>query len=322
MGRPQTYSRAYDEGSAAVRAQVERYLDRTGLTHGDFARRIGYSVAAMHLFMQERYKGSLDNICGAAKEFMALHPIASATQQQGRLYETANVRAWREIFYECLDRGRAAVVYGPPGIQKSFPVESLIAELNAANLAEGRRRAYYIYCRQSITPAQLLKRVAEACGTSPLGYADRVLRNLKFDFGNARVLLVFDEAQHLSIDCLETVRELLDRLGCGLIFSGSHDLFRVFSRSIDLEQWNRRLRHAVALPGMTEEDARRIIAGELGNLKEKTIAELIANSRVKDARKKDEIYISAGRLFACIEQVKEEASRIREGAGRGEGSVQ
>src|SRR6185437_14700429 len=175
----------YDPGSLDVRAQVERYLDRTGLTHSDFARRIGYSTVAVHFFLQGRYKGSLDNICGASKEFMALHPVAQPASAEGRLYETANVRAWREIFHECLERGgkddrRAAVVYGPPGIQKTKPIKALIAEINAANLAEGKLRAYYIYCRQDITPAQLLKRVAEACGTSPLGYADRVLRNLRF----------------------------------------------------------------------------------------------------------------------------------------------
>jgi DNA transposition AAA+ family ATPase len=306
---------SYDQHAHDIRAQLQRYLDRSGLTHGDFARRIGYSTVAIHLFIQGRYQGNPKHICAASKDFMALHPVAQPpSTATGALYETQNVRAWREIFYECLDRARAAVVYGPPGIQKSFPVENLIAELNASELrdnktAKGGRRAtrsaYYIYCRQGIRPNQLMKRIAEACGSSPLGDADRILRNLRFDFGTRRVLLVFDEAQHLDVNCLETVRELLDRLGCGLIFSGSHDLFRLFEKTIELEQWNRRLRHAVALPGMTDEDARRIIACELGEIKAKQIESLIEGARVDDIRRKQK-YISAGRLFSAIQEVQED----------------
>jgi DNA transposition AAA+ family ATPase len=299
---------AYDKAAHEMRGQLMQYLDRSGLTIGDFAKRVGYSPVALHHFVQGRYPGNPKHICDAARGFIEQHPIeAAATDLEGKLYETANVRVWREIFFECLDNQRAAVVYGPPGIQKSFPVEHLIAELNRLELAKNGhgRRAYYVYCRQGIRPNQLLKRVAEACGTSPLGDADRILRNLRFDFAKRRVLIIFDEAQHLSIDCLETVRELLDRLGCGLIFSGSHNLMRIFQKSIELEQLNSRLRHAIQLPGMTDEDARRIIGCELGEIKAKQIESLIEGARVDDIRRKQK-YISAGRLFSAIQEVQED----------------
>jgi hypothetical protein len=45
------------------------------------------------------------------------------------------------------------------------------------------------------------------CGALGLGTVDRILRNLRFDLSQRKVLLVFDEAQHLSIECLETIRE-------------------------------------------------------------------------------------------------------------------
>jgi DNA transposition AAA+ family ATPase len=52
------------------------------------------------------------------------------------------------------------------------------------------------------------------------------------------VLLVFDEAQHLSIECLETLRELLDQPPhCGLLFAGTHELEEIFTRqALELEQ--------------------------------------------------------------------------------------
>ena len=70
-------------------------------------------------------------------------------------------------------------------------------------------------------------------------------RNLRFDLGQRNVLLVFDEAQHLSIACLETPRELLDQPPhCGLLFASTHEL----------EQWRSRFH---ARPGLARHFGRR-----------------------------------------------------------------
>lgn len=301
--------------SMMVRRDLVEYLRRTGLTSRDFAHRIRYSHASINNFIGGRYyeKNKANDLAirAAIIDFIASNPIAPAYEAEGKLYETANVRALHRIFYECLDKQRAGVIYGGPGSQKTFALEHLIAELNQAELknSESGRRAYYIYCRQAIRPAQLLKRVAEACGSVQYGDADRLIRNLRFDFGKRRILLVFDEAQHLSIDCLETVRELLDRLGCGLLFAGSHDLIRTFQKSMELEQWNSRIRVAQELPGITDGEAQQIVRAELGNVSESKLLKIVGDSRVPDIRRKNE-YISARRLFFGIAAIKEKLEKV------------
>jgi hypothetical protein len=91
----------------------------------------------------------------------------------------------------------------------TYVLQHLIAELNQSEIAKNGegRRAYYIYVRQGIRSLDLMKRVAESCGALGLGTVDRILRNLRFDLSQRAVLLVFDEAQHLSIECLETIQE-------------------------------------------------------------------------------------------------------------------
>jgi DNA transposition AAA+ family ATPase len=181
----------------------------------DFARRINYSREAVHQFLNGNYSriSSNDgNIRAAIRDFIAGHPIATPIVTSGRLYETENVRLLRRYFHEALDHRRAYYLYGAPGTQKTYVLQHLIAELNRSEIgknAEGRR-AYYIYVRQGIRSLDLMKRVAESCGAIGLGTVDRILRNLRFDLSQRKVLLVFDEAQHLSIECLETIRELLD----------------------------------------------------------------------------------------------------------------
>jgi hypothetical protein len=46
-----------------------------------------------------------------------------------------------------------------------------------------------------------------------------------------------DDAQHLSIECLETIRELLINLPTGLLFAGTHELEKNFTpQALELEQ--------------------------------------------------------------------------------------
>jgi type II secretory pathway predicted ATPase ExeA len=83
-----------------------------------------------------------------------------------------------------------------------------------------------------------------------MGHIDRILANLREHFHVRRVLLIIDEAQHLDLDCLEVIRELLDQPPYfSLLLAGSHDLYTKFdAHSATLEQWNSRITEKVALP--------------------------------------------------------------------------
>ena len=192
----------------------------------DFAHRINYSRMSVYNFLGGRYHRISSNdtrIRAAIRDFIAAHPIATPVVTTGKLYETQNVRLLKKYFYEALDHGRAYYLYGAPGTQKTDVLQHLIAELNCSEIAKNGkgRRAYYVYVRQGIHSLDLMKRVAESCGALGIGTVDRILRNLRFDLSQRKVLLVFDEAQHLSIECLETLRELLDQPPhCGLLFAG------------------------------------------------------------------------------------------------------
>jgi type II secretory pathway predicted ATPase ExeA len=120
--------------------------------------------------------------------------------------------------------------------------------------------------------------------------------------------LVFDEAQHLSIECLETLRELLDQPPhCGLLFAGTHELEAIFTRqALELEQWRSRFHAGQALPGISEEEAATIVHSELGlGLSQRKIQKLISKSRITDLRNGGQhSYVSARRLFWVIRELQ------------------
>jgi DNA transposition AAA+ family ATPase len=290
---------------------LQDYLSRTGLTQIDFARRINYSTISVRMLVCNRYQqisGDDSAIRAAIHDFISAHPIEAVTDSEGKLYETENVRCARKYFYEALDGRRAYYFRGAPGTQKSFVLQHLVAELNRTEIAKNGhgRRAFYVYCSDLIRPNQLMRAVAEAAGSISVGDNRRLFKNLRFDLGRRKVLFVFDEAQHLDVHCLETLRELLDMPPhCGLLFAGSHELEKTFQR-LDMEQWHSRLRHGAELPGISEAEAFEIIRAELGTQSDAKIEALIKKCYATDLRKGREAkYISARLLFFALQAIQE-----------------
>jgi type II secretory pathway predicted ATPase ExeA len=307
-----------------VRTRLREYLARTGLTHADFAIRINYAPESLYLFLRDKYhkvSGNAGPIGKAIVTFMDAHPIAPSTQAFGKMYDTANVRAMRATFEQLLRRPVAYMIYAPPGSQKSFVLEHLVAELNVAELSRNGagRRAYYIDADVEIRPTQIVKEVAMACGISSIGDRVRLRRNLAFEFQGRRALLVIDEAQHLSLPCFEALRILLDRPPhFSLLFAGSHDLKQTFDRfSATLEQWNSRILDKVRLPGVERAEAEAIVERELGeqfrlitpNKALKIVRQLVDGATAQDAFEVDEKrrprrYINVRTLTNAIDDLK------------------
>lgn len=316
--------------SEPVRAQLRDYLGRTGMNANDFARRINYSGVTLRCFVDARYQniGANDErIRKAVQAFIAAHPIEPPQRVRGELYDTANVRAIRETFEKLLAKPVAYMVYGPPGSQKSFTLENVIAMLNQQEMAKNGhgRRAYYVYARQNLKPRDLIRRVCIACGSPATNDIDRMLANLRFDFQSRRVLLVVDEAQHLEIESFEVLRELLDQPPFfSLLFAGSHDLHKKFDGfAATLEQWNSRILAKVKLPGLLREEAYGVVRREIGNVlapmaKEKSgalVESLVKQSTVKDKFDGNRAYINVRTLTNALDQIKS-AAQAKEGAAQ------
>jgi DNA transposition AAA+ family ATPase len=298
-----------------VQAAIRDYLDRTGMSRTDFARRIGYGTATLTMFLNDRYHhvgGDDSRISKAAIEFMTRYPVQAPSTFAGTMYEIGNVRVMRSIITRSLERAQIWMAYAPPGSGKTDVVRFLIAEHNKVHGLDSKRQIFHIYCRQGIRPRDLLRRVAYACGTSGAGEIDRLIANLQWEFKDKRVLLVFDEAQHLSIDCFETLRELFDQEPhFSLMFTGSHELDRIFTAfSGTLEQLERRVTDKVTLPPVTREEAAGIVRSELAGLVD-DIDDSLVHEQIEKAtvqvrvRRETQRYISIGRLMAALREIRE-----------------
>lgn len=303
--------------SEEVIAMVRDYMSRTDLSAAEFGGRVGYKGTSLNLFLQGRYTEVASNdvkMREACIEEMRRKPIGPRIREQrGRVFETENLRRIRAGLAAAADRGQVVLLYGAPGTQKTFALETLIAERNR----DGRANAVYVYASVRMTILALAKRLGREIGVR-LGYRskERIIQNIIDAFQSGAVkqtAIVIDEAQHLDIDSLEIIRELHDQAGCGVVLAGSHDLFeRFMSQKKYLEQWLSRIDLKDPLPGLREHEVRAIVETELGEtLTEKKFNVWLAGCRVDDffargADRKPEPhkYYSVRRLVKAIEQAR------------------
>jgi type II secretory pathway predicted ATPase ExeA len=288
------------------------FIGRTGMAPADFARRVGYAYSTVQLFLTGKYAPSQTDmpLCAAILQYFEHNPLASPDEFLGTIHETSAVNVMRMAFQHLLERPGIYMVYAPPGSGKTDIARHLISEHNAKRGA--MPNIFRIYCRARITPRDLMRRVAFACGSTPNTSIERTIANLRYDFKGQRAVLYFDEAQRLSLDCFETARELLDEEPrFSLCFAGSHDLEKIFSGFVGtMEQLERRITDKVRLPALTREEAITILNAELAEfipsldpaLLQQQIDLATISVRVE---KKTQRYISVGRLIATAREVRE-----------------
>ena len=289
-----------------VRQLAKQFMRRTGMAPADFARRVGYHYATVTQFLRNKYRrgeGSKEHfICEAILRFLgANYGTVSGEKFDGKLYEIGNVRKMREVFQRLCDERCILMTYAPPGSGKTDVARALIPQYAKTGV-----EIFRIYCRFGITKRDIMRRIAIRCGSVADIGIERTLDNLRFDYAGKRVALYFDEAQHLSIDCLETVRELYDELQWSLCFAGSHQIDQMFTKWIgNLEQLESRIIDKITLPDVTFGEAESIVHTELPGLTPAKAHKLIEQSYV-DIRSDGEIqrYLSIRRLMDQIREIQ------------------
>lgn len=290
-----------------ARQQLHIYQARTGLSLREIADRVGYSPRSIAQFSSDqRYgDGSGEFTAQALMSFFRTNP-APAPSLPGKLCETECSHAIDKML-AFIRLGGWGTLYGPSGTQKSFVLEYRAAEC----ARDAEPVAIYIECSPRLTPTALLRRIGAALGAPYAQYKEGILQSVLFTLRRrARpVAIAIDEAQHLdrAIDTLETVRDLggKSKGKAGILISGNEGVFDIFRPrpGIYFEQWRGRLEQKkVRLPGLSREDAIKMLRSELGELRAATVETLLGDP-VKDPVTKED-YFSAHRIHNSIESLR------------------
>src|SRR5260370_5865982 len=210
-----------------VAAKADEWLGRTGLAPQDLASRLHIGESTLRLFLCGRY-GELGGvrdthfICARIWPFIMSHWPKGEPAEPGQLLETKGYVTIRECLEEAIDEGAISILYGPPSSEKSFVLENL-----SAQFCEVGKHVVYVYCGERHSPTSILKDIARGSDVwLRSDYTRPYMEALRSEFISRPKppALIFDETQHLTVESLETIRELHDRTkragrkACGIIF--------------------------------------------------------------------------------------------------------
>ena len=331
---------------AEVADAANRWIVRRAISAREFARLVDKGHSTMNIFLQGRWDQHMagtkyaqvnpELLTARVWEFLQSHPLEPRRKPTDKLLPTRSAAEIRRLCQAGLFRGAFVILYGPPSAEKSFALENFAAEREAA----GHDDVLYLYCSPRLKPLSLLAMLAREAG---LGVRSVICWNLmaalvhEFQSRERLPLVIADEAQHMTLDTLETLREMRDRTarslegqpGCGLVMAGSHDLYRWF---VDPRQMPRmgqllsRITHKTQLEGMDEEEVLQIAARELGNGKPAKITAELRKKILDGCRDRDfyaldgenkpapHDYYSPRKLSIYLDRVKDKLAAKKEHA--------
>lgn len=207
-----------------VRDSIQHLLNDqdTQISQAQVARETGISPAALSAWLKGTYKG--DNRAVEEKLQIWLlsrnrRSIATQTMPTAPLWiDTPTARKVFAVLAFAQMAGDLGCVYGGAGLGKTVTLRAY---------AEQNPNVWVV----TMSPAHAgvsgaLEEIAETIGLRGIpGRAARLQRELTRRLQGTGGLLIIDEAQHLGMRCLESIRALHDATGVGVVLCGNESVF-------------------------------------------------------------------------------------------------
>jgi DNA transposition AAA+ family ATPase len=259
-----------------LRQHVQKLVAEKLVTVSALARDVGYSHAAISQWLSGTYKANPQSIHAAMEGFL-------------KRFETGDVgfiptETATTVFDACetaCEEGEIAIVMGDPGVgktealkefQRRFnappPKSKIEKEVQAHTDPRPVRRVIYYPVIFRMRPKTLLQELARQLNVAATGTAAEIAGRLIDSIRRTPTLLVIDEADHLDVPSLESLRHLHDQTGVGLVLAGTKKLELLFTgggqRSVELAQLYSRVGYRVEVHGCTTNELKTILTQAFG----------------------------------------------------------
>ncbi len=205
-----------------LRRQVKQALKANGLPQRQAAREMGMDESRFNLWLNNKYPGDNQEIATKAERWLELREKKTAATamlpEDPEWVETPTAKNIIQVLSYAHIAQKIAVVYGEAGAGKTRSCRHYAAINN---------NVWHITITSaSGTLAACLERIARGLGLHDYsGRASRLEAELAEYLSNRKGLLILDEAQHMNLKALESVRALHDATGMGLVLVGNEKVY-------------------------------------------------------------------------------------------------
>lgn len=253
---------------------VRDLMNRTGISQKDLADQTGLSRSVVSQWLAGKYDHASGDVEAAIDHWV--------TRQIGdEVLDFVELRNARKVFEACqfaVQERRIAAIVGKPGLGKTVALK----EFHRRQVLAGSEVLFH-HVSPAITPASLTRMLASRFELRKTGTAWDILEGVVHKLRRKPTPMLFDEANHLSVKCLEYIRYIYDMVRIPIVLCGSMafraTLAEAADRKIELEQLQSRIGLNVTLGELDLREVKTLVERRLGKVAPDVSTEFHAQSR-------------------------------------------
>lgn len=234
-----------------VRSELEIFLETQGVSQAALSRALGISGASISCFRKGEYKGNNEELAKKIKLYLDDYSKKGAREAEVEsVFESQDKRMADFVINEAVRDKEIAIITGCAGSGKSTI---------AKDYARIHPNVILIEATLHTTPRVLLDELCERLHiTGGRSLHDKVVA-ISRELKRADVILLIDEAEHLSVRALEDLRRIWDFSGVPLILFGTEILLKnLMGKNGELRQLYSRIGGKWHMKGLSQEECEAV----------------------------------------------------------------
>lgn len=234
-----------------TRRDLESFLSVNEVSQSALSRALGVSAAAISTFRKGEYKGKADEL--SRKIYLYLENYKSKAHKkpvESVVFESKDYKMANFVIDEAVNEREIALITGTAGSGKSTIAQSF---------AKSHPNAILVEATLHTSAKVLLEELEGRLNLPPAKNCHEKVVHIAKELKRRDVVILIDEAEHLSVRALEDLRRIWDFSGVPLVLFGTEILMKnLMGKNGELRQLYSRIGGKWHLKGLDEKECASI----------------------------------------------------------------